>query len=148
MTSVYGDRQPVNPAATRDILETVGRWDELEENRGKYVHHYPICFRRIQSDETLISMASPVDQQQEDWYAISLIAYQWPSERRGFFAFADFVGPKFAALFGGRCHWGKYNPLDRETIQNLYPAKAEFQQIAQRFDPQGVFKNEWFREIF
>ena len=144
---IFGNRQPVNPKETRDSLEAVGRWDELEQTRGKYIHHYPICFRRIQSDDTLISMASPVDQQQEDWYAISLISYQWPSDRQGFFAFADFVGPTFAALFGGRCHWGKYNPLDQETTQRLYPAESEFRQVVKRFDPKGVFRNDWLGDV-
>jgi FAD/FMN-containing dehydrogenase len=146
--SVFGDQELLNPQATRACLEESGRWDELAQHRGKYVHHYPICFRRIQPDATLISMASPASEQEEDWYAISLISYQWPAERQGFFAFADFVGPTFAALFGGRCHWGKYNPLDRQAIKGTYPAEEEFQNIVQRFDPAGVFKNDWLRELF
>lgn len=146
--SVFGDRDLQNPHATETSLKKIGRWQELAGHRGQYVHHYPICIRRIQSDATLISMASPSNELEEDWYAISLISYQWPSERLGFFAFADFIGPAFAALFDGRCHWGKYNPLQRQDIEGLYPAKEEFELTARRFDPDGVFKNDWFREIF
>jgi hypothetical protein len=146
--SVFGGREFEHRQSTEALLKKVGRWDELEKHRGAYVHHYPICFRRILPDATLISMASPGDRVDEDWYSISLISYQWPSDRNGFFAFADFVGPTFAQLFDGRCHWGKYNPLDREMIDALYPVIGEFRSTVQRFDPTSVFKNEWFRQLF
>jgi FAD/FMN-containing dehydrogenase len=146
--SVFGGRGFAHRRSTEALLKKVGRWNELEQHRGAYVHHYPICFRRILPDATLISMASPGDGIDEDWYSISLISYQWPSDRNGFFEFADFVGTAFAELFDGRCHWGKYQPLDRERIESLYPMLGEFRNSIQRFDPTGVFKNEWLRKLF
>ena len=146
--SVFGGQELNHPQSTEALLEKIGRWDELVQAHGTYVHHYPICYRRILTDETLISMASPGEQIDEDWYSISLISYQWPSDRKGFFAFADFLGSTFAQLFNGRCHWGKYQSLDRETIESLYPSIDEFRNAIERFDPAGVFKNEWFRQLF
>jgi len=146
--SVFGGREFKHRQSTEPSLKKIGRWDELEQHRGEYVHHYPICIRRILPDATLISMASPGESMDEDWYAISLISYQWPRDRMGFFAFAEFVGPTFAQLFGGRCHWGKYQPLDRATIEALYPMIDEFRDTVKRFDPNGVFKNDWLRQLF
>lgn len=146
--SVFGDRKLEQRRSTETLLRNIGRWDELEQHRGAYVHHYPICFRRIEPDATLISMASPGDWVDEDWYSISLISYQWPGDRNGFFAFAEFVGPTFAQLFKTRCHWGKYQPLDREMIESLYPKIDEFRDTIQRFDPTSVFTNDWFRQLF
>jgi FAD/FMN-containing dehydrogenase len=148
MISIFGGQDYQHQQSTEALLEKVGRQNDLLQHRGKYVHHYPICIRRILSDATLISMASPGDPPDEDWYSISLISYQWPHDRAGFFAFADFVGATFARLFGARCHWGKYNPLDRELTESLYPMIDEFRNTVRRFDPDGVFKNDWFRQFF
>ena len=146
--SVFGGQEFLHRRSTESLLTRIGRWDELQKNRGEYVHHYPICFRRIQPDATLISMASPGSRIDEDWYSISLISYQWSNDRNGFFKFADFVGQTFGQLFEGRCHWGKYNPLDRDMIGKLYPLIDEFQETVKRFDPNSVFKNDWFRQLF
>ena len=146
--AVFGDQELQNPHATKACLMETKKWHELQQYRGKYVHHYPICFRQVLCDETLISMASPGNEGEQDWYAISLISYQWPDQRQGFLAFADFVGPLFAEIFGGRCHWGKYNPLGNSLIERGYPAIQEFRSVKRRFDPSGVFQNDWFRKIF
>lgn len=146
--SAFGDQELENGPVTEALLKKIDRWDELKQNSGVYVHHYPICFRRIRPDATLISMASPGDPIDQDWYSVSLISYQWPRDRKGFFAFAEFVGQTFAQLFGGRCHWGKFNPLDQAAIDSQYPDINEFRNIIQRFDPSGVFKNDWFRQLF
>ena len=134
------DRQSMQP-----WMEQLGDHQDLSERQGQYVHHYPICFRRIRCDDALMSMAAPSDSN-EDWFAISFISYQWPSERDGFFKFANFIGPAIAKLFDGRCHWGKYNPLDRDTNERLYPRIKEFREIVDRYDPQGNFKNDWLEQ--
>ena len=119
-----------------------------EEFIGTYSHHYPICIRRILSDDTLISMASPIaESDHEDWYAISLISYEWPSRRSGFFAFANFLAPNMKRRFSARCHWGKYNPLTLQDNEDLYPKMAEFQRIAKSFDPDGQFSNDWLKLV-
>ena len=119
-----------------------------EEFIGTYCHHYPICIRRILADETLISMASPVTEgDHEDWYAISLISYEWPSRRSGFFAFANFLAPNMKRRFGARCHWGKHNPLTLLENKDLYPKISQFQQIAKTFDPNAQFSNDWLNRV-
>ena len=142
--SVFGDQPKQNAAATDELLDSISKRELLDDHSGSYVHHYPICFRRVLSDPTLISMTADAD---EDWYAISFISYQRPDEREGFYAFADFISSAVAELFGGRCHWGKYNPLTREQNHELYPQLGRFLKIANRFDPHGQFLNDWLDEV-
>lgn len=118
---------------------------ELEALRGCYGHHYPICIRRVLPDETLISMAADSG---EDWYAISMISYQHPSERQGFQNVMTFLAQTFAKRFGGRPHWGKWCPLSAEALVPLYPRWGDFVAVCQSQDPTGQFRNEWLEELF
>jgi len=72
--------------STYEKLQKADLLDSLESIKGKFTHHYPICFRRILPDDTLISMASG---EFEDWYAISFITYVEP--RDDFYALATFL---------------------------------------------------------
>ena len=116
---------------------------------GSYCHHYPICYRRILPDDTLLTCSSASDtaDPNEDWYAISFISYHNPDDREGFFKFANFIAPLVAELFGGRCHWGKYNPLDRDQNACLFSEMDRFKKVVQRFDPDGLFSNDWLSEV-
>ena len=133
-------------------VESDSRWGELgkadlQSLKGCYVHRYPICYRRIVNDDALISMSAASQQSEEDWFAISFISYQNPNDRDGFFRFADFIGTAFVQLFDGRCHWGKYNPLEKSANEKLYPKFAEFRRIVKRFDSDGRFGNDWFDRV-
>ena len=123
-------------------LADAGLLEELLAIRGTYTHHYPICIRRVFSDDTLISMSSG---ESGDWYAFSLISLEQP--RDAFRAFADYLARSMAQLFGARPHWGKYFPLDGETTRSLYPRLEEFDAICRRFDPRGVFQNHFTRKV-
>lgn len=145
---VFGDQDICDAENTKKQLSDIGRLEELNSLRGSYCHHYPICYRRVLSDDTLISMSCPDTKASvEDWYAISFISYQWPSDREGFSKFAKYITTVVAEVYAGRCHWGKYNPLDRDSNHRLYPRLKEFQQIASKFDPDGAFSNDWFSEV-
>ena len=151
---VFADQKSSFSKVINERLTALGLEKELENGRGRYCHHFPICIRRIIEDETLLSMACDngsekpeCDQQptegDRDWFAISLISFHHPSDRNGFFAFANFIGPCFAQLFGGRSHWGKYNQLSHETNLRLYPRLDKFREVIRRFDPEGRFQNKW-----
>lgn len=121
---------------------------ELDSFAGSYCHHYPICVRRVLADDTLISMSSPTKaDSSEDWYAISLISYNRPSQRKGFFDFANYLAPAMAARFGARAHWGKYNPLTADENLRLYHNLNEFKSIRKKFDPDGRFENDWLSKV-
>ena len=48
------------------------------------------------------------------------------------------------AAFGARPHWGKVFAATAETIAPLYPRHHDFVLLAERMDPRGAFRNEWF----
>ena len=129
---------------TQERLQTLGMLDSLERCFGIYTHHYPICVRRVLPDDTLISMASSDD---EDYYAISIISYARPNERQGFIRFAEHLARTTAEIFQARPHWGKYCPIDAETVSNLYPNLAEFRVLCSRADPSGRFRNQWVSRL-
>lgn len=138
--SVFGG-QPTQSGNTQ-------RRNEPEQFAGSYFHHYPICVRRVLADDTLISMSSPIKSDgKEDWYAISLISYDWPSRREGFFKFANHLAAEMATRFGARAHWGKYNPLTAEQNARLYPNLEEFNSIRAKFDSDGRFENDWLSKV-
>lgn len=123
-------------------LQAAGLLDDLLAIRGVFTHHYPICTRRVLPDETTVSMSSGGG---EPWYAFSFITLEEP--RDGFQTMAAYLARSMAQLFGARPHWGKYFPLDADTVHSLYLRLEEFDEICRRFDPQGVFQNDFTRRI-
>lgn len=62
----------------------------------------------------------------------------------------DYFREVYAALaeFGPRMHWGKVHFLGRQELEKMYPEFATFQDVRTRFDPHGIFLNEYTRELF
>ncbi len=125
-----------NPLRAR--LESVDMASRLNALTGTFTHHYPICFRRVLADDTMLSMASG---SADAWYAISFITYVEP--RDAFYGMADFLAESMAALFQARPHWGKYFLLEGHTVEHLYPELATFRSLCRRVDPDGVFRNKF-----
>lgn len=136
-----GSRGELSGAFRRDLADE-GLLGALERVRGTYLHHYPICFRRVLADDTLISMSAGTD---EAWYAISLITYVEP--REPFYGVARFLAASMARLFGARLHWGKWFPLGAAEVREAYPGLDEFREVCARFDPRGVFRNAYVTEV-
>lgn len=138
-----GDRDAFSIATRRRLAEQ-GLLDDALKLAGTYTHHYVICIRKILADDALISMTGGGD---EHYYSISLISYARPDERAGFLATSDLLVRSMAKSFGARPHWGKYCPLDRELVRELYPSVVEFAAIGHKLDPGGVFRNRWLDEL-
>jgi FAD/FMN-containing dehydrogenase len=49
---------------------------------------------------------------------------------------------------GGRPHWGKPFDTTKVDLASVYPKWQEFKALRQTMDPNGVFENEWTRQIF
>lgn len=131
-------------AGVHDRIRSLDLEDALENIRGSYSHHYPICVRRVRPDDTLISMSSCHGVERRDWYAISLITFTEP--RLPFQNVARFLATTMVRTLGARLHWGKWDPLDARQIEDSYPGIAAFRAICARFDPQGVFRNQFLEE--
>ena len=133
--------------AAQSRIDSLGAEAALDRLRGSFVHHYPICVRRVRPDDTLISMASCHGVEEQDWYAISLITLAEP--RECFLRVAAFLAGAMASLFGARLHWGKWFPLDAGVeggqVVQCYPGLPAFKEVCDEFDPRGVFRNEFVR---
>jgi hypothetical protein len=123
------------PADMVSALARIGLTGELRQLRGTFTHHYPVTWRRVLPDDTLISMSSG----EQTWYAISFITYQEPRAR--FLALASFLARSMIALFDARLHWGKHFPVRGSAIANTYPDLDLFRELCKRVDPKGVFRN-------
>jgi hypothetical protein len=142
-------------------VESLGMNDAMEAIAGTYCHHYPICVRKILSDDTLISMASPsvnmkhavVDEAKstelanEHWYSITLSNFEGLQNTAAFHRVCEFLTRSTSKLFGVRPHWGKLCPITPTELRELYPRFSEFQQICREFDPDGSFRNRWTDEL-
>jgi hypothetical protein len=113
--------------------------EEAWKLRGAYTLHYPLFFRRVEQDDTLVSMAAAGAQPGEDWYSISLFTYRDAGEE--FARFAGTVARCMIELCGARLHWGKYFPIPLQAAAASYPRYAEFREICRRYDPQ---QRHWY----
>jgi len=109
-----------------------------------YVHHYPICVRRVLPDDTLISPAAGGE---EPWYAISLISYVQPRHRDGFYRFAEKLVSELANEFQARPHWGKFCPMDQKMVRQLYPAWDQFRSVLRSSGSADRFVNRWLEGL-
>lgn len=128
---------------TKERLRSAEMATSVDTLGGVFTHHYPICVRRIIPDDTLISMAS-ADGDTEDWFSISLITFRSP--RDAFCTMATFLADSMAALFAARVHWGKWFPQTSEHVSKLYPRLDGFKEVCLRYDPKGVFRNEFVND--
>jgi D-arabinono-1,4-lactone oxidase len=123
-------------------LKKIGLHDKLNELKGKHVHHYPICIRKMLPDDVMMSACSSSD---EPYYSVSFICYR--KDRSGFKFFADFLAEATFKLFNARLHWGKYFTHDAAKVSALYPELGAFREICRKYDPSGVFRNEFVEDI-
>lgn len=136
--------------------------EELDQLRGKYCHHYPICVRKILPDDTLVSMASNAGigieaasdaenrtglSGDEAWYSITLTNYDQGQRRKRFEQLTAFLAKSMMRLFDARPHWGKLCPLPTDALRSLYPAFKDFQEVCDRVDKTGVFRNQWTQDL-
>lgn len=50
--------------------------------------------------------------------------------------------------FGGRPHWGKKHTRKADELSALYPEWDRFLRIRKEMDPDGIFLNDYLKEIF
>lgn len=136
-------RSPVRPEFQRYLLEA-GLEDDIDAVSGSYVHHYPLFFRRVLPEDTLISMAASLE---EPVYSISLFTYDAPSGRDSYYAFCSLVARVLRKRVDARLHWGKHFPLRHDDIAGLYPRFDEFRSLCRTYDRDGVLRNAYSRRV-
>ena len=127
---------PENFGAISQIVACHGDTKALAGLKGSYVHHYPITFRKVLKDNTMISMTSGGDA-----YAVSFISYRRNTD--SFEAVMGFLASIMARAFDARPHWGKLLPLDASEIERLYPRLLEFRACCEAYDPKGALRNRF-----
>jgi FAD/FMN-containing dehydrogenase len=50
--------------------------------------------------------------------------------------------------FGGRPHWGKHLTLSPQEARHMYPGLDRFNEIRKELDPEGIFANDFIRNLF
>lgn len=134
------------PDSTAAKLSEAGLYDELLGRRGSYVHHYPMLFRRVLPDDTLVSMTGSSN---GAWFSFSLFTYHRPSKRQAYYDLCSWCARAMHALFGARLHWGKHYPrsLDARATARAHPGLSAFNQICGARDPKGVFRNDFTNRV-
>jgi L-gulonolactone oxidase len=127
-------------AEMTERLKQAGLLSDFEKLRGTYIHHYPLFFRHILPEDTLIAM-----NQGGEWYSMSIFTFQPPGAQKQYRDFCAFLARALAKLFSARPHWGKYNPLTYTELKPLYPHLDRFRAICEKHDPNGVFQNNYTR---
>ena len=125
-------------ATLRAEVSEAGLSDDVDGLAGSYVHHYPLFFRRIPPEETMVSMGASME---EPVYSISIFTYDAPGQRASYYAFCSLVARVLLKQVGARPHWGKHFPLEHADIAPLYPRLEEFRALCQRYDRAGMFRN-------
>ena len=137
-------REPSGCETWADAIAGCGMAPEFDQLRGCYQHHYPICIRKVLADRGLITMSGSDDD--EAWYAVSLISYASPAKRAGFLQFASAITRLAIHLFSARPHWGKHYPL-AIPLHDLYVNYPRFLEIRNRLDPTDAFLPAWIAHV-
>jgi hypothetical protein len=135
---VGGDAQPLS-ADVRDLVGT-GGIDELDRLRGTHVHHYPITFRRVHQDSTLISMSSDAEM-----FAISLVTLD--KNLDSFETIVSLLASTMTRAFQARPHWGKVLTLGANELNGLIPGLREFREECDHMDPDGAFASDFTERV-
>lgn len=119
--------------------------------QGQYCHHYPICIRKVECDDTLISMSCASDDAsnpKESWYSITLTNLHRGIHRESFMKMMPILTHEFSTKFNARTHWGKLFGMSGSQLASVYPKLQKFITIRQSFDPTERFSNGWTKDCF
>jgi hypothetical protein len=120
-------------------LRGVGLGPALDRTSGSYVHHYPVSFRSLRAEDTLLSVTSGST---TTWYTIGLFSYCRLVDLHRFRGFCDLVATALSLKCGGRCHWGKLQPSAGAPAMPMHPGVAPFDDFRRSVDPDGSFVSD------
>ena len=138
-----GTSEPMSPDVA-NMLRAIELDKELDSLRGSLVHHYPIFFRRILPDDTLVSMASS----SERILLFNLLLHLSAARPPGvILCDVTFLARCANQLFAARLHWGKHFPLEYREVAPTYPSMEKFRNLCRRIDRNGVFRNPYTARV-
>lgn len=57
------------------------------------------------------------------------------------------AGEEIFRRYDGRPHWGKLHTRTADELRPLYPEWDRFQEVRRRWDPEGLFMNDYLRRV-
>jgi FAD-linked oxidoreductase len=106
--------------------------------RHNFEVHFPIEVRFVHADDIWLS---PAYQRASNYLAIHM--YRGMPYQSYFRHVEDIFG-----RYQGRPHWGKMHTLGADRLAELYPHWHDFRRIRASLDPDGVFLNDYLRQLF
>lgn len=106
--------------------------------RERFEVNFPVECRFVQSDDIWLS---PAYQRESAYIAVHMyrgMAYQ------AYFRAIEEIFTRYQ----GRPHWGKLHTRDAAYLATQYPHWHDFRRVRAALDPQGVFLNDYLRQLF
>src|SRR5579863_6731212 len=121
-----------------DHTETVIH--EIQEciHQQQFAVHFPLECRFVRADDIWLS---PAYQRESAYIAVHMyrgMPYQ------SYFQHIEEIFKRYE----GRPHWGKLHTCTAGELAALYPHWENFRRIRNDLDTQGIFLNEYLRELF
>ncbi len=104
----------------------------------RYKVNFPIECRFARADDIWLSTAS-----QRDSAYIAVHMYQGMPYREYFAGIEEIF-----VRHNGRPHWGKHHTRDAAYLAAQYPHWQDFRNVRETLDPQGIFLNDYLRQLF
>jgi len=113
---------------------------EIRKRIKKKHRHYVgwrVLYRTIAADDMYLSPSY-----QQDTVSIAILQ----NHQLEYQSYFDDIEPIFRA-YGGRPHWGKKHSLTSDELGPMYPEWNRFLKIRKELDPEGIFLNDYLKQI-
>jgi L-gulonolactone oxidase len=125
----YSIRREAAPEAIRAVMRLV--------ERRRLAVNFPLEVRFVAGDD---AMLSPAHRRDSCYVAVHVFQKM---EFEPFFRSVEAI----MSEHGGRPHWGKWHFQTAETLAPRYPQWERFNEIRARYDPRGVFANNYINTV-
>lgn len=106
-------------------------------NRHRFQVHCPLGCRFVRADDIWLSPAY-----QRDSVYIAAHMYRGMAYK-AYFQYIE----EILQHYNGRPHWGKMHAQDAARLAALYPRWHDFRRVRAALDPQGLFLNDYLRQL-
>lgn len=130
--------QAMEYAIPAEHVQTVLNEIQACINQHRFRVHIPLGCRFVQADDIWLS---PAYQRDSAYIAVHMyrgMAY------KSYFRYLEEIFQRY----NGRPHWGKMHTQDAVRLATLYPHWHDFRRIRATLDPQGLFLNDYLRQLF
>jgi len=124
--------------ALKDTIEVFNELRELFNNNKELAVNGPVTVRTVREDDTWLS-----PQYKRDAALFSLTVMSNNDK----FNLVSHEVEKIFTKYGGRPHWAKTFYKSNKELEEIYPKMNEFKKIREKFDPDGIFVNDYVKRV-